>query len=231
MPFSRSLSDAEVKFSSLVAPAPQASSLPLSHHMPCGRKKKKRERKSRGTVFWAIATGFPYLLSPPLKKCTTWLIFMREHMGATSRPKHKSISSTHKPPCAPSQQWSTGFSQQRHLFCQKWIHTQYVPRWQVASFTLCLWFTILLYVAFILLILLSRSWSVLQIEKLRLKDFKELAMATRFGQELSPKSNSCLFLLCSRHAVCQLSSLILKPQSLNLNNTIAFTLDLEAGSV
>ena len=37
------------------------------------------------------------------------------------------------------------------------------------------------------------------------KDFKELAMATQFGQELSPKSNSCLFLLCSRHAVCQLS--------------------------
>ena len=92
-------------------------------------------------------------------------------------------------------------------------------------------FTILLYVAFILLILLSRSSSVLQLEKLRLKDFKELAMATRFGQELSPKSNSCLFLLCSRHAVCQLSSLILKPDSLNLNNTIAFTLDLEAGSI
>ena len=66
-------------------------------------------------------------------------------------------------------------------------------------------FTILLYVVFILVILLSRSSSVLQIEKLRLKDFKELAMATQFGQELSPKSNSCLFLLFSRHAVCQLS--------------------------
>ena len=92
-------------------------------------------------------------------------------------------------------------------------------------------FTILLYVAFILLILLSRSSSVLQLEKLRLKDFKELDMATRFGQELSPKSNTCLFLLCSRHAVCQLSSLILKPDSVNLNNTIAFTLDLEAGSI
>lgn len=77
------------------------------------------------------------------------------------------------------------------------------PLWVASFYIMFVRFTILLYVTFILLILLSRSSSVLQLEKLRLKDFKELAMATWFGQELSPKSNSCLFLLCSRHAVCQ----------------------------
>lgn len=89
------------------------------------------------------------------------------------------------------------------------------PLWVASFYIMFVRFTILLYVAFILFILLSRSSSVLQLEKLRLKDFKELAMATRFGQELSPKSNSCLFLLCNRHAACQLSSLILKPDSVN----------------
>ena len=75
------LSDPEIKFSSLVAPASQADSLPLSHHMPCGKKKKKKKKKTQknthtespggDNVFWVIATCSPYLLSPPLKKCTT----------------------------------------------------------------------------------------------------------------------------------------------------------------
>ena len=52
-------------------------------------KKKKREKESPGgeSVFWAIATGFPYLLSLPLKKCTTWLIFMNRTYGSNIQTK------------------------------------------------------------------------------------------------------------------------------------------------
>ena len=109
------LSDAEVKFSSLVAPAPQADSLPLSHHMPCGRKKKKRE-KVQGDCFLGNCYRLSLLTLPAFEKVYNLINFHERNIWEQHPDQNTRVFLALKPPCAPSQQWSTGFSQQRLVY-------------------------------------------------------------------------------------------------------------------